>query len=118
MHANELAEELRQAIRWGELPSGSVLVQEQLAKPFNVQPVSGPRGASHPGRGWTGGLPFRGGYAVKRLDALEAEEIHDLRLLIEPLLAGYTIDNAGSALINRWSRPWRARTSAEKHGWS
>ena len=104
MRVNELAKELRQAIRWGELPCGSVLVQEKPAKLFNVQPVSGPRRASHPGRGWTEGLPFRGGYAVKRLDALEAEEIYDLRLLIESLLAGYTIDNAGSALINRRSR--------------
>ena len=104
MHANELAEELRQAIRRGELPPGSVLVQEQLAKRFNVSRF--PVREALRTLVADGLADFRsgGGYAVKQLDALEAEEIYDLRLLIEPSLARYIIDNASPALIGRWQQ--------------
>ena len=102
MHANELAKELRQAIRQGELAPGSVLVQEQLAKRFNVSRF--PVREALRTLVADGLADFRtgGGYVVKQLDALEVEEIYDLRLLIEPSLARYVIDNASPALIARW----------------
>lgn len=103
MQPEEMAQILRQGIREGLLRPGQPLVQEDLAKRFNVSRIpvrealrmlaSDGLIISRPG----------GGTAVKALSVVEVEELYDLRISIEPTLASAIVESARPADLKRWS---------------
>jgi DNA-binding GntR family transcriptional regulator len=102
MHSDEMAQLLRRAIREGVLQPGQPLVQEELAKRFNVSRIPVREAlrtltaegllVSRPG----------GGASVVDLTATEVAELWDLRLAIEPTLAFAIVENASPVDLRRW----------------
>jgi DNA-binding GntR family transcriptional regulator len=103
MQPEEMAKILRQAVREGVLAPGQPLVQEDLAKRFNVSRIP-VREALRllTGDGLIVNRPG-GGSAVRTLHATEVAELYDLRLAIEPALAAAIVANARPVDVKRWA---------------
>lgn len=102
MQPEEMAQVLRQAVREGIFRPGQQLVQEDLAKRFNVSRIPVREALRMlAGEGLIISRPG-GGAAVRTLTATEVSELYDLRLAIEPALAPSIIENVRPADIRRW----------------
>jgi DNA-binding GntR family transcriptional regulator len=104
MTPEEMAALLGQAIREGVFPPGSALIQEDLAKRFNV--------SRNPVRealrilAAEGSVAIRpgGGATVRILSASDLEELYDLRLVLEPQIAPHVVSEARNRDIDRLSK--------------
>lgn len=102
MQVDELTSTLRQGIREGVLQPGQALLQEELAKRFNVSRIP-VRDAllTLAAEGLVRNRPG-GGLAVSQLEAHEVEELYDLRLMLEPALAEHVVHSASPRAIREW----------------
>jgi len=102
MQSEQLAELMREEIRAGTWAAGQPLVQEELAKRYQVSRIPIREALLMLASGGLVTSRAGGGHAVKELSAEEVDELYDLRLQIEPSLSPYIVENASPRQLRDW----------------